>query len=155
MKDTDDADLMAQRLESLIAGIICAFSFFVVFTLASIFNHLLFKGYFNKLNYLSIITLDWHLLISAGIASFSGFLFGVTYRYIIREDENQQLKAGSVVAFGLVRGLTQVDMGLNFSLSVFPLVLLSLESILEFAVAAFNLDRAIKFGWVKPFVGGR
>ena len=35
----------------------------------------------------------------------SCFLFGLTYRYIVRRDlENTNLKAGAVAAFGLVRG---------------------------------------------------
>jgi hypothetical protein len=92
-------------------------------------------------------------LISTGIAGFSGFLFGATYRYIIREDKNPHLKEGGVFAFGLVRGLAQVDIGLNFSTSIFPLIVLASESILGFAIAAFSLDSAIKFGWVKPFKG--
>ncbi|MEO1373361.1 MAG: hypothetical protein AAFW70_03355 [Cyanobacteria bacterium J06635_10] len=155
MKETSNLDLMTERLESLKAAIICALSFSLVFILASIFNHSLLKDYFHNFYNLSAITLNWRWLISTGIAGFSGFLFGVTYRYIIREDENPQLKAGSVFAFGLVRGLTQVDAGLNFSLSVFPFILLALESILGFAVAASSLDSAIKLGWVKPFIGNR
>lgn len=153
MKETSHLDLMAERLESLKSGFISALSFSVVFAIASVFNYFIFKYYFKSQIILSIFTLNWQWLISAGIAAFSGFLFGVTYRYIIREDDNPQLKAGGVLAFGLVRGLTQVDMGLNFSLAVFPLILLGLESILEFAVAAFTLDRAIQFSWIKPFVG--
>ncbi|MEO0842778.1 MAG: hypothetical protein AAF063_28275, partial [Cyanobacteria bacterium J06643_5] len=123
-----------------------------VFVFASIINRFLLKQYFQELNYLSIIAANWHWLISFGIAGFSGFLFGVTYRYIIREDKNLQLKSGSVLAFGLVRGLAQVDIGLNYSLSILLLAAISLESILEFAIAAFILDRAIKFCWIKPFV---
>lgn len=153
MKQIYNAELMAERLESLKAGIVCALSFSVVFILASIFNDLLWKEYFKQLYSVSIITLNWQWLISAGIAGFSGFLFGVTYRYIIRKDENPHLKSGSVLAFGLVRGLTQVDVGLNFPLSVLPFVLLALESIAGFAVAAFTLHSAIKFSWVKPFDG--
>ena len=153
MKETSHIDLMAERLESLKSAVISALIFSVVFALASVLNYFLFKNYFKELNDLSIIPLNWQWLISAGIAGFCGFLFGVTYRYIIRKDQNPQLKAGSVLAFGLVRGLSQVDIGLNFSLSVFPLALLALESVLGFAIAAFFLDRAIEFGWVKPFVG--
>ncbi|MEM9922990.1 MAG: hypothetical protein AAF915_04445 [Cyanobacteria bacterium P01_D01_bin.50] len=155
MKETSNLDLMTERLESLKAAIICALSFSLVFILASIFNHSLLKDYFHNFYNLSTITRNWQWLISTGIAGFSGFLFGITYRYIIRQDENPQLKAGSVFAFGLVRALTQVDMGINFSLSVVPVVLLALESILGFVVAAFTLDSAIKFGWVKPFISSR
>ncbi len=155
MKETYNLDLMTERLESLKAAIICGLSYSLIFTLASILNRQLFKEYFRELMNFSIFTLNFHWLISAGIAGFSGFLFGVTYRYIIRDDENLQLKAGAVLAFGFIRGLTQVDIGLNFSLPIFPVVLLPLESILGFAYAAIILDRAIKFGWVKPFVGNQ
>ncbi|AFY52799.1 hypothetical protein Riv7116_0191 [Rivularia sp. PCC 7116] len=155
MKGTFNPDLMAERLESFKAGIVSALSFSLVFILASIFNQFLLKEYFRQFYTDSVITLNWHLLISAGFAGFSGFLFGATYRYIIREDKNPHLKEGSVFAFGLARGLAQVDMGLNFSDSVFPLTVLASESITGFAIAAFTLDWAIKFGWVKPFVGSR
>ncbi len=155
MKDTFNSNLMAERVESLKAGIISGLSFSLVFILASIFDDFLLNEYFSELYDVSIITVTLQRSISAGIAGFSGFLFGATYRYIIREDENPHLKSGGVLAFGLVRGLAQVDIGLNFSSSVFPFVLFTLESIAEFAITAFILDSAIKFGWVKPFKGNR
>ena len=153
MKETYKSSLMTERLESLKAAIISGLSFSLVFTVASIFNRFLFNKYFPELDNASIITANWHWFISFGIAGFSGFLFGVTYRYIIREDDNPQLKSGSVLAFGLVRGLAQVDMNLNDSFSILPLAIIAFESILGFAVAAFILDSAITFCWVKPFVG--
>jgi hypothetical protein len=52
--------------------------------------------------------LDWHLWVSGAVASVNGLLFGVTYRYIIRSDKNPQLKAGGILAFGLVRGLNDL-----------------------------------------------
>ncbi|MEM7712350.1 MAG: hypothetical protein AAF349_01945 [Cyanobacteria bacterium P01_A01_bin.68] len=153
MKETYKSSLMTERLESLKAAIISGLSFSLVFTVASIFNRFLLKKYFPELDNASIIAANWHWFISFGIAGFCGFLFGVTYRYIIREDKNPQLKSGSVLAFGLVRGLAQVDICLNYSFSVLPLVMIISESILEFAIAAFILDSAIKFSWVKPFIG--
>ncbi|MEO1761817.1 MAG: hypothetical protein AAFR83_07565, partial [Cyanobacteria bacterium J06629_18] len=153
MKETLSSNLGIERLESLKAATICAVSFSLVFTFASIFNRFLLKQYFLELDNLGIIAANWHWLISFGIAGFSGFLFGVTYRYIIRQDNNLQLKSGSVLAFGLVRGLAQVDIGLNYSFSILSLSLLGLESILGFAIAAFILDSTIKFAWVKPFIG--
>lgn len=77
-----------------------------------------------------------------------GFLFGVTYRYIIREDRNFQLQAGAVLAFGLVRGLAQVDMGLSIS-GLLPYVVLEIKSILWFGMSAIALNWAIHHGWVK------
>jgi len=151
IKKTYTTELQLERLESIKAGTVGALSFSAVFILAAIFNDLLFEEYFSKLYSVSIITLNWQWLISAGIAGFSGFLFGVTYRYIIRKDENPHLKTGSVFAFGLVRGLTQVDVGLNFPLLILPFAVLALESIFEFAVTALIIDRALQLGWVKPF----
>ena len=44
------------------------------------------------------------MLLSAGIALVASFLFGVTFRYAVRQDRgNVQLKAGVVAAFGLVQ----------------------------------------------------
>jgi hypothetical protein len=94
---------------------------------------------------------NWRLLVSGAVATFTGFLFGVTYRYIIRSDKNPQLKAGGVLAFGLVRGLTQIELGWNSNTTIWPFLVLAAESLLWFALAAIALDLAIQFRWVKPF----
>ncbi|MEH2209900.1 MAG: hypothetical protein V7K84_04630 [Nostoc sp.] len=89
--------------------------------------------------------------MSGAVATFTGFLFGVTYRYIIRSDRNPQLKAGGVLAFGLVRGLTQIELGWNSHSTIWSFLVLAAESLLWFALAAIALDIAIQFRWVKPF----
>lgn len=89
-------------------------------------------------------------LFQAGVVGFSGFLFGVTYRYIMRNDQNPHLKAGAVGAFGLVRGLAVVSITLAaeaYWLSALRL----LESLLLFAVAASLLDWLMQQGWIKSF----
>ncbi|MEB3217144.1 MAG: hypothetical protein VKN72_13070 [Nostocales cyanobacterium 94392] len=151
IKKTSNTELQLERLESIKAGAVGSLSFSFLFILAAIFNNFLLNKYLTKLDSFSIFTQNSQWLISAGIAGFSGFLFAVTYRYIIRKDENPHLKSGAVMAFGLVRGLSQVDMGLNFTLSILPFALLAVESILEFGVTAFILDHALQLGWVKPF----
>jgi hypothetical protein len=94
--------------------------------------------------------LDWGYGVDVAIAAFSGFLFGVTCRYAIRKDENPHLSSGVVLAFGLIRGLAQVN-GQDLSLSILPLVVFAvLESILLFAVAYAGLSMAMRMGWVKP-----
>jgi hypothetical protein len=94
--------------------------------------------------------LDFGFGVDVAIAALSGFLFGVTCRYAIRQDENPHLSSGVVLAFGLVRGLAQVN-GQDLSLSIFPLVVFAvLESILLFAVAYAGLSMAMRIGWVKP-----
>jgi hypothetical protein len=94
--------------------------------------------------------LDLGFGVDVAIAALSGFLFGVTCRYAIRKDENPHLSSGVVLAFGLVRGLAQVN-GQDLSLSILPLVMFAvLESILLFAVAYAGLSIAMSRGWVKP-----
>jgi hypothetical protein len=88
--------------------------------------------------------------VAVAIAALSGFLFGLTCRYAIRKDENPHLSSGVVVAFGLVRGLAQVN-GTDLSPSTLPLVGFAvMESILLFAAAYAGLSIAIRVGWVKP-----
>ncbi|BAZ28101.1 hypothetical protein NIES4074_05320 [Cylindrospermum sp. NIES-4074] len=136
--------LMAERLESLKAGIIGGFSLGLAFIITSFVNTLVLA------KYLPALTTE-QFLLSGAIAIFSGFLFGVTYRYIIRVDKNPQLKAGGVFAFGLVRGLTQIEVGWNLAETIVPLLVLALESVFWFAVAAIAIDIAIQLGWLKPF----
>ncbi|MFH7025386.1 MAG: hypothetical protein ACHBN1_08265 [Heteroscytonema crispum UTEX LB 1556] len=150
MNETSDIQLMAERLESLKAGIVGGLSLCLAFVITSFVNNFLLARYFTTLSSLRINTVNLQFLLSAGIAGFSGLLFGVTYRYIIRCDQNPQLKAGGVLAFGLVRGLTLVDAGLN-SGAILPCIVLGLESILWFVMAAIALDFAMQLSWIKPF----
>lgn len=145
MKKILDTQLMTERLESLKAGVIGGLSLGFAYLMTNLFNTLVLARYFDILAILQI-TVNWHWLISWAIAVFSGLLFGVTYRYIIRQDQNPQLKAGGVLAFGLVRGLAQIEVGWSLSGAV-----LAGESVLWFIVAAIALDQAIQLGWVKPF----
>ncbi len=150
MKATLDSQLMAERLESLKAGIVGGFSLFSAFAIASLLNTFVLAKYFQTLVSLQS-DVNWHLWVSGAIATFIGFLFGVTYRYIIRSDQNPQLKAGGVLAFGLVRGLTQIELGWNSNSTIWPFLILAAESLLWFVLAAIALDLAIQFRWVKPF----
>lgn len=145
-------DMMPERVESVKAATLGGLSIFALFVITTLINNLLLVQYFALLNPLRVDIHDYHSLISAAIASFCGFLFGVTYRYIIRTDNNPQLKAGGVMAFGLIRGLTQIEIG-TYTDNLFPFVVLASESILYFGVAALVLDIAIQRSWVKPFNG--
>ena len=138
--------LMTERLESLKAGIIGGLSLCLAFLITSLVNTLVLAKYFPRLASLQI-GINWHWCLSGGIAAFSGLLFGVTYRYIIRTDQNSQLKSGGVMAFGLVRGLTQVDHAQDILLGL----VLAGESVVWFAMGAIALDIAIQIGWVKAF----
>lgn len=151
MNNISNADLMLERLESLKAGVLAGFCLALAFVIATLVNNLVLAKYFQELSSLHIDMLNWHWLVSGAITCFSGLLFGVTYRYIIREDKNLQLKAGGVLAFGLIRGLAQVDIGFSCAMTVLPFLVLGLESILWFGLAAIALDTAMQLGWLKPF----
>jgi len=148
-----DPQLMAERIESLKAGILAGFCLIIAFFLTNLVNNLVLATNFEQFASLATDLLSLQSFLSAGIVCFCGLLFGVTYRYIIRADKNPQLKAGGVLAFGLVRGLTQVEVGLSYSKNVLPFVVLGVESILWFGLAAFFLDTAMQLGWIKPFKG--
>ncbi len=93
--------------------------------------------------------------LAVSIAIVSGFLFGVTYRYIIRTDRNNHLNSGAVLAFGLVRGLAQVNVD-EFDLSqVWMDSLIVAKSVVIFAIARYILDRALVKSWVLPFAQPR
>ncbi|MEP0905609.1 hypothetical protein NC969_08840 [Leptolyngbya subtilissima ST-M1] len=88
--------------------------------------------------------------VSAVIAGLSGGLFGITYRYAVRQDENSQLKAGVVLAFSLVRGLALVNVAAAVSLRGWPFAMAIAESLLIFATAAASLELARQQQWIKP-----
>jgi hypothetical protein len=89
--------------------------------------------------------------LETAIAIVSGFLFGVTYRYIIRTDRNDHLNSGAVLAFGLVRGLAQIDVS-EFDLSqVWMDGFIVGKSIVMFAIARYAIDYALAASWVLPF----
>lgn len=132
---------------------VAALSLFLAFVVATLGNQLVLAPQFEALANLHV-TDSLTLAVSGAIAWLSGFLFGITYRYVIRTDQNSHLQEGAVLAFGLVRGLGQVDVGLKFQQSLlWPFVVLGVESILLFAIARFTLDWAISNGWVRPFKG--
>jgi hypothetical protein len=89
-------------------------------------------------------------LAQAAIVILSGGLFGITYRYVVRTDRNGQLQAGAVGAFGLVRGLAQIEA----SWAIAPYWLTGMRlfaSLLMFAVAALLLNWSMQQGWIKRF----
>jgi hypothetical protein len=92
------------------------------------------------------------LLLAVGIAGFSGLLFGVTYRYVIRHDRNPHLKSGAVGAFALVRGLAQVEPMLRQSPLPWELILLLLaQNWVMFSGARWLLDGLSDRGWLSRF----
>ncbi len=155
MKELGDVETsLTERLESLKAGLLGALA--TGFAFAGL---MLTTSWLRSLPF--ALFADWpsstilaNLILSIGIAVFSGFLFGATYRYIIRKDHNSHLKSGAVLAFGLVRGLAQVEVGLNLWKTLLPFMVLTVESILLFAIARLILDWALMKGWVQAFKSG-
>ncbi len=146
---------LAERLESVKAGLVGAL------TAGVIFGALLLAQGWLSLRFAQFAAGspgvdNLRLLIGGAIAALSGFLFGITYRYIIRQDQNPHLKSGAVLAFGLVRGLALVEGTLHEPIALLPgtllpLALLGADSLLLFAGTRLVLDSALADGWVKPF----
>lgn len=142
---------LAERVESVKAGVMGAGGAGLAFGLAALgrtwlstFHLAALAGFQNQPEL-------WQSLVSGGIVVLSGFLFAITYRYIIRQDRNPHLKSGAVLAFGLVRGLAQVE-GQAFAQGApLPALLTLMESLLVFAIARIVLDWALNQGWLKPF----
>ncbi len=92
--------------------------------------------------------LGW--LVNLAVALCSGFFFGVSYRYIVRQDDNLHLGSGAVGAFGFVRSLAQIEAIWNDTFVPLTWLLITGESFLWFATARYTLDWAISRQLVKP-----
>ena len=141
--------LVAERIESVKAGVVGAVAFAITELTILIAQDL--ASNLVPQSYSLIISLDWLLLAQLLIGGVSGFLFGVTYRYIIRQDRNSHLNDGAVLAFGLVRGLALVEKNLIFS-ELLSLLFLIIHSLVCFAIARYVLDLAIARKLIKLFV---
>ncbi len=142
----ESPNLTAERIESLKAGTLAALSLTLAYSLTVVVNSLVLAEQFEELAALQI-TAPITLLLKVAIGWLSGFLFGVTYRYVIRDDKNPHLQDGAVLAFGLVRGLASMEVEQN----LWVLGVLGIESVVCFAIARLTLDWAIQRYWVKPF----
>lgn len=99
-----------------------------------------------------------HLLtagtVRIAVATVCAFLFGVTYRYVVRNDSNPHLRSGAVGAFALTRSLGQLesmtpsDLALSGAL---PFVLPIVESFGLFLSIRLVLDLGLKQQWFQPF----
>jgi hypothetical protein len=92
-------------------------------------------------------------LVSIAIAAASGCLFGIAYRYIIRSDRNDHLNSGAVLAFGLVRGLAQVDSSaLTIAQTIANIAVVG-ASLLLITIVRYAIDYALWVGWISPMMG--
>ena len=130
--------LVTERIESVKAGILGAVAFavaeFVLVLAKTLIIDLVAKP--------ETTFIYWELSIQLAIGAVSGFLFGVTYRYIIRDDRNLHLNDGAVLAFGLVRGLALIE-GNFVSSELLSLLFFIFQSVICFAIARSILDLAI------------
>jgi hypothetical protein len=139
--DSDHLDL-AERLESIKAGGVGASAATLAWGGLRLL-HPLYPSMFSPI--------PSYLPAGAAIALFSGFLFGITYRYIIRQDRNPHLKSGAVGAFGLVRGLAQAEASLHQVRDLLPAAIAVGESLVLLTFVRLALDWALGRGWLKPF----
>ena len=92
--------------------------------------------------------LAWFVNLAVAISS--GFFFGVTYRYIVRQDDNLHLSSGAVGAFGMVRSLAIIETLWQDEFALLLWLLVAGESFLWFAMARYALDFAISKDWIQP-----
>jgi hypothetical protein len=140
-----------ERIESLKAGIIGSGAAGATFAITTLVHQLL-SLQAESLPTIPIASFT-HLqtAIAGAIALLSGFLFGLTYRYIVRTDQNSHLKSGAVLAFGLVRGFATIEDLIVRQSEWGWLAVRVTESILLFAIAQMALDWAMRQKWIKPF----
>ena len=143
--------LVTERIESVKAGLITAMAFTIADLIAILLNNLIFVRWEMQFHLLHL-TSQLDSLITIATALVSGFLFGVTYRYIVRNDRNSHLKDGAVMAFGLVRGLALLEATAIKSGQFWSLTILITESIWAFAIARYCLDFALRKKIIKPFL---
>jgi hypothetical protein len=140
--------LNADRIESLKSGLFSAVTLGLAVNAATLGN----IGLAARDSRLAALLPDanlMHWLIRSAIALLSGFLFGVTYRYIVRaDDRNPHLRSGAVLAFGLVRGLAQIEIALACPELLVVAGVGAIESLLFFTAARLVLDWAIDRRWV-------
>jgi hypothetical protein len=90
----------------------------------------------------------WTILFHLSETALAGFLFGVTYRYAIRQDTNPQLKTGTFLAFALARGLGQIDAQVQLTSDWRLWIGVAIESVGLFAIATLLLNVALQKGWL-------
>jgi hypothetical protein len=131
-----------ERIESVKAGSLSGIAAGIGYGTIVMFDRLVLGGHL-----LPLVSLGLELAIAIA----AGFLFGVTYRYIIRTDRNSHLNSGAVLAFGLVRGLAQVDVGGLELTQILTNGVVVVESVLLFTIARYTLDYALMSRWIAPF----
>ena len=133
------ASLHSERIESLKVGAIAAVSFSIAYGLVLVCRLVWLELAIAPL----AVPTGIELLVKGAVAWLSGFLFGVTYRYTVSNEQNPFLRDGVVLAFALVRGLAPIEVLSNWSQNAILIILVG-ESLFCFAIARFTLDRVFK-----------
>ncbi len=148
---------VADRIESFKAGFLGAIASVFAFFAIALAHHFLQNLLTVKLISSFELGNPLILLIKLGMISFSGFLFAVTYRYIVRRDRNSHLKSGAILAFACIRGFATIERDLP-ALTLLPLTqmafaiaILLLENIVWLAIVQSILETAIHHKWITAF----
>ena len=148
---------VADRIESFKAGFLGAIASVFAFFAIAILHH--FLQNFLTVQLISSFELGnpFILLIKLSMIGFSGFLFAVTYRYIVRRDRNSHLKSGAILAFACIRSFGTIERDLS-ALTLLPLTqmafaiaILLLENIAWLAIVQSILETAIQNKWIAAF----
>lgn len=148
---------VADRIESFKAGFLGAIASVFAFFAIALLHH--FLQNFLTVQLISSFELGnpFILLIKLGMIGFSGFLFAVTYRYIVRRDRNSHLKSGAILAFACIRSFGTIERDLS-ALTLLPLAqiafaiaILLLENIAWLAIVQIILETAIQHKWIAAF----
>jgi hypothetical protein len=142
----------AERLESVKVGLVGAIATGLAFLLTTWLNQFIPIPLDPMVGAIQGLYLP-DLVLPGALAGVSGGLFGITYRYVIRQDANDQLKTGAVFAFGGVRGLALVEGGLRHGVPLWSIGIPLLEAVLWFAIAALWIELGLGRGWLKPWAG--
>jgi hypothetical protein len=149
---------LADRIESFKAGFLGAIASVFAFFAIALLHHLLPKV-LPKLHLVNSFEIDKPLvlLVKLGMIGFSGFLFAVTYRYIVRGDRNSHLKSGAILAFACIRSFGTIDhdlltfIHLSLIQGALAIAILLLENITWLAIVQNILETAIQHQWITAF----
>ena len=137
--DTKHDHKQYERIESIKAGILTGLAIAAIAGIGAVVNPEFMR--------LPTIALD------VCIAGFSGGLFGITYRHLVSQGQDEHLKSGAIGAFALVRGLAQAELFWVYRENLWAVGIAIVENFVMFGVAALLLDFAIKAQWIQPFNG--
>ena len=145
------------RIESFKAGFLGLIASVFAFFAIAILHHFLQNSLTVQLISSFELGNPFILLIKLSMIGFSGFLFAVTYRYIVRRDRNSHLKSGAILAFACIHSFGTIERDLS-ALTLLPLTqmafaiaILLLENIAWLAIVQSILETAIQNKWIAAF----